>query len=176
MTNSPNPPALPTNNRIHRYWLERTIDDDNPATVAFIMLNPSTATDITDDPTVRRCKGFAKAWGYGRLIIVNLATYRTPHPAGLITAASAGTAIFRSARTAIACAHREADELVAAWGANVDRVPAAAGIARWAVDHCQPISRIGSPTRDGHPRHPLYLAGTTPRENHTYPDMDKDTA
>jgi hypothetical protein len=51
--------------------------------VAFIGLNPSTADHRIDDPTIRRCIGFAKEWGFGGMIIVNLFAYRTPYPAEL---------------------------------------------------------------------------------------------
>ena len=46
----------------------------------FIMLNPSTATEIEDDPTIRRCKGFVRDWGYRYLIVTNLSPRRTPSP------------------------------------------------------------------------------------------------
>jgi len=43
-------------------------------------LNPSTADAQNDDPTIRRCMGFAQDWGFNELIMVNLFAYRTPHP------------------------------------------------------------------------------------------------
>lgn len=49
-------------------------------TVAWLMLNPSTADAMTDDPTVRRCTLFSQAWGYGRLMIVNLYPFRSSSP------------------------------------------------------------------------------------------------
>ena len=48
-----------------RYTLTRTWDETKSG-VAFICLNPSTATATEDDPTIRRCIGFAKTWGYGK--------------------------------------------------------------------------------------------------------------
>src|SRR5947209_16246810 len=59
----------------YRYSLWRQWSTDCPP-VAFIMLNPSTADDRKDDPTIRRCIGFARAWGFGALEVVNLFAYR----------------------------------------------------------------------------------------------------
>ena len=76
--------------RTYRYSLTR-IWDDSKETCVFIGLNPSTADENDDDPTIRRCIRFAKDWGFGRLVMVNLFSYRatdpkvmksTPHPIG----------------------------------------------------------------------------------------------
>ena len=48
--------------------------------VVFCLLNPSTADAVEDDPTIRRCVGFAREWQYSRLVVVNLYAYRTPDP------------------------------------------------------------------------------------------------
>jgi hypothetical protein len=68
--------------RRYRY---RLIHDwtGSPERVAFIMLNPSTADERTLDPTIRRCIGFAKAWGFGGIDVVNLFAWRTTDPAAL---------------------------------------------------------------------------------------------
>ena len=63
----------------YRYKLWRTWDDIRPV-VMFIMLNPSTADATADDPTIRRCIGFARAWGYGGVRVGNLFAWRTPYP------------------------------------------------------------------------------------------------
>src|SRR5579859_2539321 len=56
--------------RRYRYRLERVL---GPGPVLQVIgLNPSTADEVADDPTVRRCKGFARHWGFGRLILTNL--------------------------------------------------------------------------------------------------------
>lgn len=59
----------------YRYWLTRIWDENLPR-VIYVLLNPSTADHTIDDPTVRRCMGFAKGWGYGSIEIVNLFAYR----------------------------------------------------------------------------------------------------
>lgn len=63
----------------YRYLLWREWNS-NDKTVSFIMLNPSRADGSVNDPTITRCINFAKAWGYGRLEVVNLFAYRTPKP------------------------------------------------------------------------------------------------
>lgn len=62
----------------YRYRLTRELG--GKLTITFVMLNPSTADGTKDDPTIRRCKGFAKDWGYGRLVIVNLYAFRATEP------------------------------------------------------------------------------------------------
>ena len=63
----------------YRYFLSRVWDVTKP-TLGFIMLNPSTADDVRDDPTIHKCMGFANRWGYGRIEVVNLFAYRATNP------------------------------------------------------------------------------------------------
>lgn len=65
-----------------RFVLWRCWDSSKPM-VNFIGLNPSTADENNDDPTIRRCISFAKAWGYGGIKMFNLFTYVTPYPSDL---------------------------------------------------------------------------------------------
>lgn len=68
---------------MHRYKLWRIWDDSKPK-VLFIMHNPSIADDLEDDPTIRRCVGFAKSWGYGGIYVGNLFSFRSTNPKGLL--------------------------------------------------------------------------------------------
>ncbi len=63
----------------YRYQLWRIWDNSKP-NVMFIMLNPSTADSETNDPTIRRCIGYAKSWGYGGVYVGNLYAYRATDP------------------------------------------------------------------------------------------------
>ena len=76
--------------RSYRYFLRRRrlsqqatvqseLCSDLPP-IAFLLLNPSTADEVQDDPTVRRCRRFAAAWGYGEVIILNAFAYRATDP------------------------------------------------------------------------------------------------
>ena len=84
-----------------RYTLTRTWDTTLPS-VAFIMLNPSVANAEDDDPTIRRCIGFAKSWGKGKLLILNLYAYRATIPADMWKAEKAGTDILGGERGYVA--------------------------------------------------------------------------
>lgn len=64
---------------LYRYDLTRRWDRDKPM-VLFVMLNPSTADHRENDATIRRCIGFAKLWGFGGLVVVNLFAFRATDP------------------------------------------------------------------------------------------------
>jgi hypothetical protein len=66
----------------YRYALSRTWDVKKK-TVLFIALNPSTANERNDDPTIRKCINYANKWGYGSLLVANLFAYRTTKPTKL---------------------------------------------------------------------------------------------
>lgn len=71
--------AILSRNRLYRYVLWREWDTSK-GTCVFIGLNPSTANETEDDPTLRRCVNFAKDWGFGKCVIINLFAYRTTNP------------------------------------------------------------------------------------------------
>lgn len=139
----------------YRYLLGRRWGDES--TVAFIMLNPSTADAETDDPTIRRCIGFARSWGYGGLVVGNLYAWRCTQPADLWKAADPiGPANdYNLMLVAASC-----DQIVAAWGAHArpDRIAAVQ-----ALPGMGGLTALAT-TQAGQPRHPLYLAGNlTPK-------------
>lgn len=68
---------------LYRYKLWRRWGEDNLQSMVFIMLNPSTADGNSDDPTIRKCIGFAKRLGYGGITILNLFAYRATKPSAL---------------------------------------------------------------------------------------------
>ena len=76
--------AILSEDRKYRYILSRIWDEAKP-TVLFIGLNPSTADETTDDPTIRRCINFAKSWGYGGILMANLFAFRSTNPQELYT-------------------------------------------------------------------------------------------
>lgn len=120
----------------------------------FIGLNPSTADEMVDDPTIRRCVGFAKAWGFGALCMTNLFALRATNPREMMeTKCPVGES---NLLVLLNCATR-ASLIVAAWGAHggwmdQDRVTVNA-LARIS---CPPISCLGV-TKCGFPSHPLYM-------------------
>jgi hypothetical protein len=121
--------------------------------VCFVMLNPSTADAEQDDPTIRRCIGFAKVLGAGSLDVVNLYALRATDPREIARdAAPVGPAN----NTYIDEAARRAEMVICAWGAHSharDRAATVLGILRRAGVKPMCLRR----TKAGHPAHPLYL-------------------
>lgn len=121
----------------------------------WIMLNPSTADATTDDPTIRRCTAFSKAWGYGGLTVVNLYAARTSCPARLRGLPDPVGPRNDAVLQALA---RRSGFVMVAWGAH----PLATARASTVLPLLISPQCLGV-TRDGHPRHPLYVrAGTLP--------------
>lgn len=135
-----------------RYW------DDGP-TATWIMLNPSTADDQIDDPTIRRCIAFTKSWGLDGMTVVNLYALRSSDPKALLTAddpiGPRNVEFIERHLSAAVFA-------VAAWGAW-DGIAGRArpSIADIAQFYDVPLTCLGT-TKAGHPRHPLYVKGDTP--------------
>lgn len=146
---------------LYRYTLGRRWSPDPTAGAAvFVMLNPSTADAQQDDPTIRRCIGFAKAFGCGGLHVVNLYAFRATRPADLWKAdfpvGAENDAILGETFRAAA---EEDRPVIAAWGANAQ--PARAGfIAGLARSQGLVLHALGT-TKSGAPRHPLYLPATS---------------
>lgn len=63
----------------YRYVLSRTWGSGNGDCI-FVMLNPSTADAVQDDPTVVKCRHYADAWGFGKLVVLNLFAWRSTDP------------------------------------------------------------------------------------------------
>lgn len=118
------------------------------------MLNPSTADDEHDDPTLRRCLAFARDWGCGSLEVANLFARRSTDPRCL---RHHWTSIGPGNDDAIRQAARSSDVVVAAWGAR-GGLGNRAGAVRDLLPG--PVHCLGV-TRNGQPRHPLYLPSAT---------------
>jgi len=134
--------------RKYRYRLWRAWNIDKPA-VAFIMLNPSTADETDDDPTIRRCLGYAKDWGYGSLIVGNLFAYRTSNPSGL---RKCKDPIGPENNERLQSICNDSDLVVAAWGVNGSLY----GREDEVMDNLDADFYALNTTKDGHPNHPLY--------------------
>jgi hypothetical protein len=120
------------------------------------MLNPSTADAMKDDPTIRKCIGFAKQWGYGGITVVNLFPLRATDPRELFTweDESADRDNYETIHAALA----EHPVRIAAWGAH--RIePEREARMRTILG---PDARCLGKTKAGHPRHPLYVPYTQP--------------
>lgn len=141
----------------YRYTLWRTWDRSS-SRIAFVMLNPSTADHRQDDPTIRRCMDFARRWGHGSLLVVNLFAYRTPSPAEL---ARARRPIGPDNDRYLRAARRRCADIVVAWGVHgALHGRDAQALEILGLGRRKPLLCLGT-TAAGHPRHPLYLPGTT---------------
>lgn len=137
---------------LYRYGLGRAWNPFGHG-VCYVMLNPSTADATLDDPTIRRCIGFARTLGFGWLSVVNLFALRATNPDELKrhpdpVGPDNDEAILREADAATT--------IVCAWGAHpIGRLRAAK--VRELLEP-RPLRALGV-TKYGHPRHPLYLKG-----------------
>ncbi len=119
----------------------------------FIMLNPSTADAEKDDPTIRRCKDFARQLKCTELTVCNLFSYRTPSPKELLNAHKSGIDIVgpENERHLIQQIEKHSvGEIVCAWGSN----KLANQYAKYMKG--QGFKCLGI-NKDGSPKHPLYL-------------------
>ena len=154
----------------YRYSLWRNLKSSyRDGTATFIMLNPSTADAMKDDPTIRRCIGCAERLGYGWLMVVNLFAFRATNPADLKDALNCGIdSVGPKNTTYIEEAVSRSKVIVAAWG--VPKWPFVKDRVRTVVEQVREIGAyqpgpdrfvaLGF-TKDGHPRHPLYAPYST---------------
>lgn len=136
----------------YRYLLSRDFVENPSNPIIFCMLNPSTADASLDDPTIRRCIGFAKTWGCDSLKVINLYAFRSSSPKNLwITNDPVGIENDKYLRE-LAMQHKN---IVCAWGANAKKERIAEVFDLFnSVDanlYC-----LGT-TIKGMPKHPLYI-------------------
>ncbi len=132
--------------------------------LAVVMLNPSTADHQQLDPTIRRCVLFAKRERYGALYVVNLFALRSTDPTALQQADDPVGPENDEALEGIAAYQ---PPVLLAWGAPPfarDRAENVIGLLR--REGVTDLLCLGR-TKDGHPKHPLYLRSDTPFEGFT---------
>lgn len=130
------------------------------AFVQFIGLNPSTADETLDDPTIRRCVDFAKRWGYGALCMTNLFAWRTFSPKEMKKAIQpVGETVNCNVRHILNVAH-EADRVVCCWGCDGRFLDRQEKILQGCRLAGVPLHHLGL-NGDGTPKHPLYVKATT---------------
>ena len=135
----------------YRLALWRIWDDKLPK-VMFIGLNPSTANESTDDPTIRRVKTFAKNWGFGGVYMLNLFTYVTAYPEELKTCRYpvlfADPFLLRYSKLA--------SKIIFAWGSFKEAKNRGKEVIQMFPD-----GEVLGINKDGSPKHPLYISGKT---------------
>lgn len=137
----------------YRYKLSRRWQAGG-LTLLMVLLNPSTADARQNDPTVRRCLGYAQGWGFNCLLVGNLFAYRSRWPRDLLTAADPVGPDNDQALLELAAA---ADLVVAGWGNHGQSLGRAAAVRRLLESYGW--HALGW-TKSGQPKHPLYLPGS----------------
>lgn len=136
----------------YRYALTRVWQPQGPR-LAFVMLNPSTASEQKNDPTVARCEARARAAGQGGFRVVNLFAFRATDPRDL---KAAGDPCGPGTDAALTEAALWADTILCAWGNHGNfRQRDAQALALLRATG-KPLFHLGL-TRQGQPRHPLYV-------------------
>lgn len=144
----------------YRYRLWRTIGSGS-RTILFVMLNPSTADASVDDPTIRKCRGFAQRLGFDRIEVVNLFAWRATDPKELPKAVEP---VGRENDQTILERALAAQLVIAAWGATEFKNGM---VTRRAREVRQLLTGAGvtvqclGRAQNGEPRHPLMLAYAT---------------
>lgn len=143
----------------HRKVLIRSWNGNYPTKLCtFVMLNPSTAGATEDDPTVRRCIGFAMREGCKALRIVNLFTYRATDPKELLLVDKPKKLNTYDADIYINEAARDSGLIIAGWGALHPSLEwRAAEVLELFKDHKANVWCLGKTAGD-QPKHPLYLS------------------
>ena len=136
----------------YRYLLTRIWNPAGPKAL-FVMLNPSTATEVQNDPTVERCERRARTLGFGAFRVTNIFAWRDTDPKNMRAAADP---VGPANDAAIVDSTQWADCIVAAWGthgAYLDRGLKVERLLR-ATGHSLHVLGL---TKHGHPQHPLYI-------------------
>lgn len=138
----------------YRYTLTRIWDEGKPK-VMFVMLNPSTADADVNDPTIRRCIGFAKSWGYGGLYVCNIFAFRSTDPKKLLEVGNpfGDENLWHTKRLS-----DKVEVIVCAWGnkpvlKKILKDFEAYRLLEFAANKLHYLSM----SKQGIPKHPLYL-------------------
>lgn len=137
--------------RTWRYVLRRQWGEGDM--LGFILLNPSTADETQDDPTIRRCVGYAKAWGYAGLVLGNLFAFRATDPKDMKAASDPIGPDNDKALGKIV--HETHGQIVCGWGGHGGFLGRSAVVRDFLMQAAAPVAL--SLTASGEPGHPLYL-------------------
>lgn len=136
----------------YRYTLTRVWDPAG-ARALFVMLNPSTATEMQNDPTVERCERRARALGFGAFRVCNIFAWRETDPKKMRAVADP---VGPENDAAIVESAAWADTVVCAWGTHGAHLARGPAVERLLRGTGRPLHHLGL-TQAGHPKHPLYI-------------------
>jgi len=155
--------ALFSDDKVYRYSLIRRWREGK-GTAIFIMLNPSTADESTNDPTVNRCMLWAMRNGYRRLVILNAFALRSTDPKALAKHADpVGPTNDETILHALNTAQIGLDAIdggryivICGWGTHGALLDRGSKIKKLLTDHGY-VPHVFATTMAGHPGHPLYI-------------------
>jgi hypothetical protein len=149
--------ALFDDTQAYRYALGRKWGDGN-RTILWIMLNPSTADHLVLDPTLRRCMDFSKKWGFDEMVICNAFAYRSTDPKNLL---KVDDPVGLDNPKIIQLFMDQCLKIVCGWGTNVKKLnKIMSPVIKWANEADRFLYCLGV-TKEGYPKHPLYVHGDT---------------
>ncbi len=137
----------------YRYALTRVWKFE-ASRLVFIMLNPSTATEVQNDPTVERCERRARTLGFGSLQVTNIFAWRDTDPKKMRTAKDP---IGPDNDKTIMEACSWGDQIIAAWGTHGAHLGRGVQVKQILRSSDKPVFHLGI-SKGGHPKHPLYIA------------------
>lgn len=145
----------------YRYLLTRVWDGALPRAL-FVMLNPSTATEVQNDPTVERCERRARALGFGAFRVTNIFAFRATDPRAMRAVADpVGPDNDAAIRESVDWAGGPADRIICAWGTHGAHLGRGAAVAQLLRESGRDLHHLGL-TAAGAPKHPLYIGYAQP--------------
>lgn len=150
--------AVFSHDRVYRYVLLRDFVVNPQKRLVVIGLNPSTADETNDDPTIRRCRDFAVRFGCDGLAMLNLFAYRATDPK--VMKAVAEPIGDRNDYHLCEWSLNAKGPVIAAWGVHGVHMDRGAKVLKMLYREGVEVSALGF-TKDGHPRHPLYLPSSS---------------
>ncbi len=145
--------AIYTDCERYRYVLTRQWEEVSENRAVFIGLNPSTATEYQNDPTVARCIKYAKTWGHDSMTMLNAFAFRSTDPKGLKSVEDpVGSANDRY----ILKQCRDASQIILCWGTHAEYLDRGLKLLEKLSGRSFELNCLKI-TKNGHPSHPLYL-------------------
>ncbi len=137
----------------YRYALTR-VWEPSGSKVLFVMLNPSTATEVQNDPTVERCERRARTLGYGAFCVTNIFAWRDTDPRKM---RAASDPIGSQNDKTIVDFSEWAHTIICAWGTHGEHLKRGKHVEALLRETGHPLYHLGL-SKAGHPKHPLYIA------------------
>ncbi|WP_406720167.1 DUF1643 domain-containing protein [Thioclava litoralis] len=148
--------AVYSDDEQYRYLLTRVWDPEGPRAL-FVMLNPSTATEVQNDPTVERCERRARVLGFGAFRVTNIFAYRATDPKVMRAQPDpVGPENDHAILESLDWVSGPQDRVICAWGAHGAHLGRGAAVEALLRGADRALYHLGL-TQAGAPKHPLYI-------------------